>query len=261
MLTLMTILKFLIIFVYGAFIGCFANKLIDYFIEKVSDEDESKKHKLNLNDFTYNCGCRRNGIDSIPIIGFIKNKGYCNICGEKIHKRYLIVEVLMGMLFCIEMYVNTSFFIGFLSCLVIAGLVILSFVDFETYEIPVEINYFILAIGIIVTIFDYKNFLEHIIGLVLVSGFIYIIIYLSNGRAMGGGDCKLMATCGLLIGWKLILVAFIIGCILGSIVHSIRIKVSNEPKVLALGPYLAIGIYIAMIFGNNLLNMYMSLYK
>lgn len=261
MLEILKILRFLIIFIYGAFIGCFSNNFIDYFIEKAEDENNEKKHKLNVKDFTYNCGCKRKGVDSLPIIGYLRNKGICSICGEKINIRYFFVEVVMGILFCIEMYVNKSFVNGFLFCLVIAGLVILSIVDFETYEIPVEINYFILGIGIIVTIMDYKNFLEHIIGLILVSGFIYIIIYLSNGRAMGGGDCKLMATCGLLLGWKLILVSFVIGCILGSIIHIIRIKISNEPKVLALGPYLSIGIYIAMLYGNKLIGMYMSLYK
>ena len=261
MLEVLKILRFVIIFIYGAFIGCFSNNLIDYFIEKVKDENKKKKHKLNIKDFAYNCGCKRKGVDSLPIIGYLRNKGICSICGEKIYKRYVIVEVMMGILFSVEMYVNKSFVNGFLSCLVIAAIVILSFVDFETYEIPVEINYFILGIGIIVTVMDYKNFLEHIIGFILVSGFIYIIIYLSNGRAMGGGDCKLMATCGLLLGWKLILVAFILGCILGSIIHIIRIKVSGEPKMLALGPYLSMGIYIAMIYGDKIISMYTSLYR
>ena len=40
--------------------------------------------------------------------------------------------------------------------------------------------------------------------------------------AFGGGDIKLMAFAGLFLGWKYIILAFLIGCILGAVIHSIR---------------------------------------
>jgi leader peptidase (prepilin peptidase)/N-methyltransferase len=172
----------------------------------------------------------------------------------------MLVELIMGILFSLVMIFKNNFIENMLFMLVVFAIVTLSFVDLKTFEIPIELNYFILGIGIIYTVINYKVFYEHIIGAIVVSGFIAILIYATNGRAMGGGDCKLMFTCGLVLGWKLIIVAFMIGCILGSIIHIARIKISKEDKVLAFGPYLAAGIYIAYVWGDSLLNMYMSLY-
>jgi leader peptidase (prepilin peptidase)/N-methyltransferase len=87
-----------------------------------------------------------------------------------------------------------------------------------------------------------------------------LAIYLiSGGRAIGGGDVKLMAACGLLLGWQNIVLALGIGCIVGSVIHIARMKLSGAGQVLAMGPYLAIGIFIASIFGNQLISWYLSL--
>ena len=69
---------------------------------------------------------------------------------------------------------------------------------------------------------------------------------------------KLMAVCGLLLGWKLIILAFLMGCIIGSVIHIIRMKVSKCDHVLAMGPYLSMGIFIAMLFGSQMINWYLS---
>ena len=81
----------------------------------------------------------------------------------------------------------------------------------------------------------------------------------SGGSAIGGGDVKLMAACGLILGWKLIILAFVLGCIIGSVVHVIRIKVSGSGRMLAMGPYLSAGIFIAALWGNAWISWYLSL--
>ncbi len=73
---------------------------------------------------------------------------------------------------------------------------------------------------------------------------------------MGGGDVKLMAASGLLLGWSKIVLAFVIGCILALVIHSVRRKVSREGTVLAMGPYFSMGIFIAAIFGEKILQLY-----
>lgn len=76
---------------------------------------------------------------------------------------------------------------------------------------------------------------------------------------MGGGDVKLMAVCGLLLGWKLILLAFLTGCVLGAVIHSVRMLVSKESHVLAMGPYLSMGVMLAALFGNAWIDWYIGL--
>ena len=74
---------------------------------------------------------------------------------------------------------------------------------------------------------------------------------------MGGGDVKLMAAAGLLLGWKHIILAMMIGCVLGSIIHVIRMNADKKKEhVLAFGPYLAMGIYLTILFGNPIIQWY-----
>ena len=99
---------------------------------------------------------------------------------------------------------------------------------------------------------------DYIIGAVCVSCFLMILYFATKGRGIGGGDIKLMAAAGLFLGWKSIILAFVIGCILGSVIHLIRMKVSKQDHVLAFGPYLATGIFIASMWGEDILNAYLG---
>ena len=99
-------------------------------------------------------------------------------------------------------------------------------------------------------------------GLLLVGGpfLLAAVLIKRDGFAIGGGDVKLMAVCGLLLGWELIIFAFLLGCIIGSVIHLIRMKVSGEGHVLAMGPYLSAGVAIAVLWGNEFLQWYLNFY-
>jgi leader peptidase (prepilin peptidase)/N-methyltransferase len=89
--------------------------------------------------------------------------------------------------------------------------------------------------------------------------FLFLLLVVSKGRAIGGGDVKLMAAAGLLLGWKNIILAFLLGCIIGSVIHLLRMKLSGADHVLAMGPYLSVGIAVAALWGDTLINWYISL--
>ncbi len=96
------------------------------------------------------------------------------------------------------------------------------------------------------------------IGAICVSGFLYLLYLITKGRGIGGGDIKLMAAAGLLIGWKLIILSLGLGCVIGSIIHIILMKVQDKDRVLAFGPYLSIGIFISMLCGNQIIDWYIN---
>jgi leader peptidase (prepilin peptidase)/N-methyltransferase len=146
-----------------------------------------------------------------------------------------------------------------LYCLLFSALLALSVIDFRTYEIPVAFNYFILTLGLVRIATDYTHWQQYVIGFLSVSAVLAIIYFASRGRAIGGGDVKLMAACGLLLGWKLNVLAFFAGCILGSIIHVVRMKVTKEGHVLAMGPYLSLGVALSVLFGDYFLNWYLGL--
>jgi leader peptidase (prepilin peptidase)/N-methyltransferase len=99
---------------------------------------------------------------------------------------------------------------------------------------------------------------NHIIGFFAVSLFLLLIFYASKGRAIGGGDIKLMAVAGLLLGWQLVILAFFLGCILAAIIHPLRMKLSHVGRALAFGPYLSVGIALAMFFGRQMITWYIE---
>lgn len=134
----------------------------------------------------------------------------------------------------------------------------LSVIDLAIFEIPPQFNWFILTVGIAATVYDHQNWLSHLIGMFLVSGIFYLIALVTNGRGMGGGDIKLMATVGLLLGWQKILLVMVLGCILGAVIHSIVMKVSKKEHMLAFGPYLSAAALIVMCYGDRILQWYIG---
>ena len=247
----MQIVLYLIIFLYGVVIGSFLNVCI-YRLPK-------KENIVKVRSHCMNCGHQLQWYELVPLFSYLFLRGKCRKCKTKISVQYPLVEAANGILYVLIFAINGMNVDSLLYCLLTSALFVLSIIDFRTYEIPLGINIFILALGLIYSAYDYHNLLSHVIGFFAVSVFLYVIILITKGRGIGGGDMKLMAVCGLLLGWKLIILAFLLGCIIGSIIHVIRMRVSKCDHVLALGPYLSIGVFIAMLFGNQMIAWYFSI--
>ncbi len=249
---------YILIALFGILIGSFLNVCILRIPLKETVVTE-RSHCMK-------CGYQLKWYDLVPLVSWICLGGKCRKCKEKISKQYPIIEALNGILWCI-VFVNRGVeynlrydVTSLLYCLIVSALLVLSVIDWRTYEIPYGCINFILTVGLIHVIMDYSNWLQYVIGLFSVSLFLYLIYFFSKGRAIGGGDVLLMAGAGFLIGWKFIILALVLGCILGSIIHIARMKISGEDNVLAMGPYLSMGIFIAMLWGDKIINWYMGFY-
>ena len=163
------------------------------------------------------CGRKLKWYDMVPVFSWIVLGGKCRNCKSKISAQYPLIEALNGIIYVVVCVVNGLTWVSLLYCLMVSALLTLSLIDWRTYEIPFGINVFLLFLGIAATILDRGNFASHLIGAVCVSAFLEILFLVSGGSAIGGGDVKLMAACGLILGWKLILLAFVLGCIIGSV--------------------------------------------
>jgi len=243
------IFLYIVVFIYGLLIGSFLNVLI-YRIPKKENIAVVRSHCMK-------CNYQLKWYDLVPLFSWLFLRGKCRKCKEKISIQYPLIEAANGLLYLLTFYMFGLSIESLLYCLLFSALLALSVIDFRTYEIPVGFNYFILILGLVRVVTDYVNWSNYVIGFLAVSTFLFIIIVASKGRAMGGGDMKLMATCGLLIGWKLIVLAFLLGCILGSVIHIIRMRVSGEDHVLAMGPYLSMGVALAVLFGNQWIDWYL----
>ncbi len=239
-----------ILFLFGIVFGSFLNVLI-YRIPRKEEFIKTRSHCMS-------CGYQLQWYDLIPLFSWIALRGKCRKCKSRISVQYPLIEGLNGVLYVLT-YIRYGMTVQtLLYCLAFSALVALSVIDFRTYEIPVGFNVFLLILGLIRLITDYRNWISYVIGFVSVSLFLYLIYVATRGRGIGGGDIKLMAVCGLLLGWKLIILAFFLGCIIGSVIHLIRMKVSGEGHVLAMGPYLSVGIIIAALWGDGMIAWYLN---
>ncbi len=238
----------ILFFLFGITIGSFLNVLI-YRIPKKEDFVKTRSHCMS-------CGYQLEWYDLVPLFSWIFLGGRCRKCRTRISIQYPMIELLNGILYLVTFLLFDYSITTLLYCALISSLIALSVIDFRTYEIPVGFNIFILVLGAIRVITDYHNWPEYLIGLVSVSVPLLLIFYATKGRGIGGGDVKLMAAAGLLLGWKLIVLAFFLGCLFGSVIHVARMKISGESHVLAMGPYLSAGIVVSIYFGERLISAY-----
>ena len=245
-----TVTIYLIIFLYGIVIGSFLNVCI-FRIPKKENIATVRSHCLT-------CGYGLKWYDNIPLLSYICLKGKCRSCKTPISLQYPIIEALNGVLYLLVFLVCGFTIDSVLYCMLFSALLVLSVIDFRIFEIPIGINIFILTLGLVRLALDYSHWYSYVIGLLSVSVFLAILYYASKGRAIGGGDVKLMGAAGLLLGWKLIILAFFLGCILGSVIHVIRMRLTKEDHVLAMGPYLSLGIFISALWGEQLIDWYIG---
>ena len=237
---------------YGIVIGSFLNVLILRIPIKESFTTK-RSHCMS-------CGHVLSWFELVPLFSFIFLGGRCRHCKEKISIQYPIVEGLNGGLYVILFLANGISIETVLYCLCSSALLALSVIDWRTQEIPPGFNIFICILGLIRLVTDMGDWSQYVIGLFAVSGFLLLIRIITKGRGIGDGDIKLMAATGLLLGWQLNIVAFLIGCILGSIIHLTRMVIKKVDRVLAFGPYLSAGVFIAMIWGEQLVSWYLSMW-
>ncbi len=243
------IFVYITVFLFGIVIGSFLNVVI-YRVPK-------NENIVVVNSHCMNCGYELSWYDLVPIFSWLALRGKCRVCGDKISVQYPLIEALNGVLYIIVFHYYGLSIESLLYCLLFSALLALSVIDFRTYEIPVGFNYFILTLGLIRLVTDLENWATYVIGFLSVSVFLYILYIVTDGRGIGGGDVKLMATCGLLIGWKLIVFGFLLGCILGSVIHIVRMRITKEGHVLAMGPYLSMGVMLAVLYGETWISWYL----
>lgn len=193
MLTQLTIFLYIVIFLYGIVIGSFLNVLIFRI---------PKKENIVQSSHCMNCGHKLGWRDMVPVFSYIILRGRCRQCGARISIQYPLIEALNGVLYVVVFMAGGFTFSSVLYCLMTSALIVIAVIDERTYQIPVSQNLFLGLLGILMTVYDFRHILSHIIGAVIVSLFLYGLYYFSSGKAIGGGDIKLMAYAGLLLGAK-----------------------------------------------------------
>ena len=151
------------------------------------------------------------------MFSFLFLKGECRYCGTKLSFQYPLVEFTNGILYVILFAVHGINFESLIYCFFVSALLTLSVIDFRTMELPLGFRAFILCLGVAHAVYDYDNWVHYVIGFFAASLFLLLCLLLTRGKGIGGGDIKLMAVAGLMLGWQNMMMALVVGCVIGSV--------------------------------------------
>ena len=140
-------------------------------------------------------------------------------------------------------------------------LIAVALIDFDTSEIPDSLCIALIPFAISsVWLLPDTTWLSHIIGTVTVA-LPMLLLTLAISGAFGGGDIKLMAVCGLLLGWQQTLLAFFIALLLGGGI-AVCLMAGGKRKRgghMVFGPALCFGVVTALFFGKQIIDIYLGL--
>lgn len=176
--------------------------------------------------FCPNCKSPIKAYDNIPVLSYIILRGKCRSCGERISPRYPLVELLT----CALWVGNYAAFgldgMTIVYDITVAVLIVAAFVDLDTFEIPDSGIVTLLILGAVTFApFGGVSWQDKLIGCVCVSVPMLIVCLLGG---MGFGDVKLYFVLGLLLGWKKILVVFLLSVVLGAAVSVVYLAIKRR---------------------------------
>ena len=253
-------MTYVIVFLFGLVIGSFLNVCIYRIPREQSIVFPSSKCPK--------CGVSISALDNIPVISYIMLRGKCRNCKEPISIRYPVVEILNGLLYILVLWRYELSPTGMILMMYMSALLVITFIDIDFQIIPDVITIPGTFISLVLGAFLMKDpflrssllgFKASLIGCVLGFGLFYAIAILSRG-GMGGGDIKMMAMVGALTGWKGVLLTTFAGSLLGSIIGIalMALKGKGRKTKIPFGPFLAAGSAISVLFGQEILRLYLG---
>lgn len=243
----MPLLSAILLFVLGAILGSFANVCI-WRLPRGESIAWPPSHCVH-------CQGQLKPWHLVPILSWVFLGGKCAMCGGRISFRYPVVELASALLFGA---IGWQWGISLLTlryCILTLALVISVGTDLSHQEIPDQVSLGASAIlGLIALVtLSWGN----LIGGVLLFGLLCLIAVASRG-GMGGGDIKLALGIGLALSWKLGLVTLAVAFMVGGILAIALLIQGKRGKALPFGPFLALGAWIAMFFGDILIDLYIT---
>jgi len=210
---------------------------------------------------------------NLPVLSWLILRGKCRACKEPISPRYLVIELLTGLLF-LGCFLHFGLTFAMAKCVVLGYLLLgLIFTDAETKLLPDAMTLPGIALGILFSLLVPVNDLasriipglvsptmrgeiswriwslsDSLLGAVIGASFLYGVaaIYLrARGvEGMGFGDVKLMAMIGAFLGTKLTVLTIFTSSLAGSLfglstVLSVWMKRVHRIEARGIAPALA----------------------
>jgi leader peptidase (prepilin peptidase)/N-methyltransferase len=262
----MTVYYYILVFTYGLIIGSFLNVCI-YRIPLGESVVKPPSHCPK-------CGTRLTTLDLVPLFSYLFLRGKCRYCKAKISVKYPAMELLTAIIYLPLFYKygqNGQYIEFFAAAFLMSILIVVFFVDLKHRKIPNSLVITGLMGSVALMVYNFFNPLaiygdsrwwSPILGMVYGSGFLLIVSLISMGlfkkEAFGSGYIKLFAVIGGYIGWRLGMVALLTSFIISALAVLISAVFKREDKKgnIPFGSFIAIGTYIAFIFGGEIIKLF-----
>ena len=214
------------------------------------------------------CGSKIQARDNIPVLSYLLLSGRCRRCGRKISPRYPLVEALTGA-FALAVFLRFGWSPeSFIYLAFICALTAVTFIDLDHRIIPDVISLPGILLGFAAAgPLNAVTLAEAALGILLGGGSLYAValIYrtLRKAEGMGGGDIKLLAMIGAVIGWKGVVFTLFSASFLGSAAGLLVVWRSGGDMrhALPFGPFLSAGAILHLFWGPPLIEWYLGLLR
>jgi prepilin signal peptidase PulO-like enzyme (type II secretory pathway) len=263
----METLTFIFVFIFGLILGSFLNCLVWRL---------HQNETLGGRSYCPRCRAKISWYDNIPLLSFLLLRGRCRHCQKRISFQYPLVEVVTAILLTFAFLAVFSNFLtdgsgnfNFLALsvardwILICTLVIVFIYDFRWQEVPMLVVWPISAVILAFNLLLGYSFWSLLLA-AATSGAFFLLQYLATKkRGLGEGDIWL----GVLLGCSFpnlpyLVLAILMAYFIGSLV-ALPLLLSRKKKLkskIALGPFLAIGAVISLIWGQSIITWYLNFF-
>lgn len=218
------------------------------------------------------CGHQITAMQNIPVLSYVLLGGKCAGCGSRIPARYPVIELLTGILTGV---VAWRFGFGWEAAAAIAmtwALVAISVIDIDHQYIYDNMVLPLVWAGLVLSLWHPMTgagtlFIEPKAAIAgALAGYlslwsVYHLFRLITGKdGMGYGDFKLLAALGAWLGWTMLPLIILMSAVVGAVtgVLMIAFKQHERSVPIPFGPYLAAAGWIAMLWGEQIVNWYLD---
>ena len=145
-------------------------------------------------------------------------------------------------------------------CVLTSIMIVIAVTDLKTMKFPAVCEILMIVVGAVHLFLHASQWLYYIAGALFMGVFLLVCALLFKkitGKAgLGLGDIEFMACIGLCIGFGHSLLALIAGCLLGAVIQGGNQLYRKKSGRFPTTPYLAMGVYLVLLWGDTVLNWY-----
>ena len=241
----------------GAIIGLFSGSFLAACIYCIPRQQPL----LEWRESCIHCAASLNWRERLPLLGYFLNHGRCQHCHQSMGLRRIGVEVVMAGLGALAFGQGENWLQCGAFFVLAAFLVLIAAIDYEWQLIFDKVLIWFAVCGLVMSVLGSEFWTQALLshGLsVLVGGLVMLVIALASRGGMGGGDVKFViaAGCWLTVSqlFLMLLTAFFAGGVIGGILLLLGLK--GRKDYIPFGPFLAVGMWVAYLYGRQLLQWY-----